>query len=233
MGTRQPYSIETVADYILNNVGYPVEAMKIQKLCFYTQAWFLASRGEPFFHHDFEAWRYGPVSPSLYKYHCGRIEFPSGVLAESGKVQELTADDAQFIQKVLKVYSRYTGLQLADMCMSQPPWMETRAAYKNCRQPNKVIPVEAIICYYGSFMERKLKMSVEEKYQTIAEKIQELDDLISDSDVELQSVWDTWVTRLAGEHALYYVNDLLEVMKEECVALSEGKEWTPKGSKVL
>lgn len=76
-------------------------------------------------------------------------------------------------------------------------------------------------------------MSVEEKYQVIAEKIQELDDLISDSDVELQSVWDTWVTRLAGEHALYYVNDLLEVMKEECVALSAGKDWTPKGSKVL
>ena len=76
-------------------------------------------------------------------------------------------------------------------------------------------------------------MSVEEKYRVIAEKIQELDDLISDSDVELQSVWDTWVTRLAGEHALYYVNDLLEVMKEECVALSAGKDWDPKDSKVL
>ena len=48
---------------------------------------------------------------------------------------------------------------------------------------------------------KEIKMSVEEKYQAIAEKIQELDDLISDSDVELQSVWDTWVTRLAGEHA--------------------------------
>lgn len=76
-------------------------------------------------------------------------------------------------------------------------------------------------------------MSVEEKYQAIAEKIQELDDLISDSDVELQSVWDTWVTRLAGEHALYYVNDLLEVIKEECVTLSAGKDWDPKDSKVL
>lgn len=76
-------------------------------------------------------------------------------------------------------------------------------------------------------------MSVENKYQAIAEKIQELDNLISDSDIELQSVWDTWVTRLAGEHALYYVNDLLEVMKEECVALSKGREWNPKDSKVV
>lgn len=76
-------------------------------------------------------------------------------------------------------------------------------------------------------------MSVEEKYQVIAEKIQELDDLISDSDVELQSVWDTWVTRLAGEHALYYVNDLLEVMREECIALSAGEDWNPKDSNIL
>ena len=155
MSIRQPYSIETVADHILKNVGHPVEAMKIQKLCFYTQAWFLASYGEPFFHHDFEAWRSGPVSPSLYKYHCGCIDFPDGVLIESGKVQELKEDDAHFIQKTLNVYGRYTGLQLSNMCRSQPPWMETRVAYKNCRQPNKLIPVEAIIRYYGSFMERK------------------------------------------------------------------------------
>lgn len=69
MNNRQPYNIETIAAYILKNIEYPYEAMKIQKLCFYTQAWFLASHGEPFFHHDFEAWRSGPVSPSLYKYH--------------------------------------------------------------------------------------------------------------------------------------------------------------------
>ena len=155
VNNRQPYNIETIAAYILKNLEYPYEAMKIQKLCFYTQAWFLASHGEPFFHHDFEAWRPGPVSPSLYKYHFGRIELPDGVLVESGKVQELAEDDAQFIQKTLNVYGRYTGLQLANMCRSQPPWMKTRAAYKNCRQPNKIIPIENIIRYYGSFMERK------------------------------------------------------------------------------
>ena len=155
MNNRQPYNIETIAAYILKNIEYPYEAMKIQKLCFYTQSWFLASHGEPFFHHDFEAWRSGTVSPSLYKYHFGRIELPDGVLDESGKVQELAEDEAQFIQKILNVYGRYTGLYLANMCRSQPPWMKTRAAYKNCRQPNKIIPIENIIRYYGSFMERK------------------------------------------------------------------------------
>lgn len=76
-------------------------------------------------------------------------------------------------------------------------------------------------------------MADPKKCKKIVETIEQLEDLLDDKDIELQSVWDTWVTRLAGEHALYYVNDLLEVMKEECVALSEGKEWTPKDSKVL
>lgn len=76
-------------------------------------------------------------------------------------------------------------------------------------------------------------MADPKKFKKIVETIEQLECLLDDKDIELQSVWDTWVTRLAGEHALYYVNDLLEVMKEECVALGAGKEWTPKGSKVL
>lgn len=74
-------------------------------------------------------------------------------------------------------------------------------------------------------------MSDEELYQLIAETIQKLDDLLSK--VKLESVWNTWVTRLAGKDALYDVNDLLEVIKEECVTLSTGREWSLKDSKIL
>lgn len=35
------------------------------------------------------------------------------------------------------------------------------------------------------------------KYETIVETIKQLEDLLDCEDVELQSVWDTWVTRLA------------------------------------
>ena len=59
-------------------------------------------------------------------------------------------------------------------------------------------------------------MSDEKKYRVIAETVQELDDLISDPNINLRTVWDTWVTRLGGDHALYYVGDLLEAIKEEC-----------------
>ena len=76
-------------------------------------------------------------------------------------------------------------------------------------------------------------MTDPKKYEKIVETIEHLEDLLDCEDIELQSVWDTWVTRLAGEHALYYVNDLLEVMREECIALSAGEDWSPKDSKVV
>ena len=73
-------------------------------------------------------------------------------------------------------------------------------------------------------------MHVENKYRVIAETVQELDTLISDPDVDLRTVWDTWVTRLGGDHVLYYVSDLLEAMKEESQVKAAGGEWCSEDS---
>ena len=76
----------------------------------------------------------------------------------------------------------------------------------------------------------KHPMCVENKYRVIAETVQELEALISDPDVDLCTVWDTWVTRHGGDHALYYVSDLLEVIKEESQVKAAGGEWCPEDS---
>lgn len=75
-------------------------------------------------------------------------------------------------------------------------------------------------------------MPVEKKYRVIAETVQELDDLISDPCLDLRTVWDTWVTRLGGDHSLYYVGDLLEAIREECQVKATGGEWCSEESLV-
>lgn len=75
-------------------------------------------------------------------------------------------------------------------------------------------------------------MPVEKKYHVIAETVQELDNLISDPDINLRTVWDTWVTRLGGDHSLYYVRDLLEAIKGECQVKAAGGEWCSEESLV-
>ena len=75
-------------------------------------------------------------------------------------------------------------------------------------------------------------INVENKYHVIAKNVEELDALISNSDVDLRTVWDMWVTRLGGDHALYYVRDLLEAIREECRVKAAGGEWYPEESSV-
>ena len=54
-----------VAKYILEQLG-PLSTMKLQKLCYYAQAWSLAWDEEPLFPHEFEAWVNGPVCRELF-----------------------------------------------------------------------------------------------------------------------------------------------------------------------
>lgn len=152
MGTKTIYRIEAVAAYILVRQMKRCEAMKIQKLCYYTQAWYLARYGVPLFAHDFEAWRNGPVSPSLYKYHVGMIDFPTDKLLKVAEPNTLSQGDKVFIDKVLAVYDRYTGVQLQWMAQEQDPWKNTREAYMSHHISDNTIGTQSIIEYYSQFL---------------------------------------------------------------------------------
>ena len=53
------------ATYILEKLG-PMSTMKLQKLCYYSQAWSLVWDEEPLFPEEFEAWANGPVCSELF-----------------------------------------------------------------------------------------------------------------------------------------------------------------------
>jgi uncharacterized phage-associated protein len=62
-------SCHVVADYYLVRLdptaGDSISNLKLQKLCYYAQAWSLALRGKPLFPERIEAWAQGPVVPEL------------------------------------------------------------------------------------------------------------------------------------------------------------------------
>ena len=43
-----------------------MSTMKLQKLCYYSQAWALVWDDAPLFNEDFQAWANGPVCPELF-----------------------------------------------------------------------------------------------------------------------------------------------------------------------
>lgn len=54
-----------VAKYILEVKG-TMSTMKLQKLCYYAQAWSLVWDDKPLFDEEFEAWANGPVCRELF-----------------------------------------------------------------------------------------------------------------------------------------------------------------------
>lgn len=98
-----------VAAYILEKEG-EMTTMKLQKLCYYAQAWSLAWEGRPLFDEDFQAWANGPVCRELYNKHAGYFEikdmhFFDGEKSSSG----LTKKEKDIIKDVLETYGDKTA----------------------------------------------------------------------------------------------------------------------------
>src|ERR1700722_7710959 len=95
-----------VAEYILDTVG-EMTAMKLEKMVYYSQAWHLAWTESALFNDRIEAWRDGPVVPSLYALHRGCFKLTSGFFASKIKpdeIQSLTIDQKDVVKRVIEYY---------------------------------------------------------------------------------------------------------------------------------
>ena len=64
-----PYDPKAIANYFLDLARAQEKALtplKIQKLVYFANGWHLAIKGVPLINEQVEAWRFGPVIPSLY-----------------------------------------------------------------------------------------------------------------------------------------------------------------------
>ena len=108
-----------VADYFIARSGGRLTPLQVIKLTYIAHGYSLAINGEPLVDEAVEAWRYGPVVPSVYygakKYGGGRI---TRLLYSGARAGE--ADDAEFekhvpaqdravLDAVLDEYGEFTG----------------------------------------------------------------------------------------------------------------------------
>ena len=121
---------DVVAQWFLSKQS--MEHKKLQKLCYYAQAWHCALEGSPLFMDRIEAWVHGPVIPVLYhKYksygwqQIPQIKFDESTLPESAK---------DILEAVYETYGGLTGEQLETLSHSEAPWQNARG--------NKLLPFE-------------------------------------------------------------------------------------------
>lgn len=136
-----------VARYILETKGR-MSTMKLQKLCYYAQAWSLVWDDEPLFDEEFRAWANGPVCHELFYKTQG--QFSVTAEEEPGNANVLSAEQKDTIDSVLDYYASHDAQWLSRLTHLEDPWNEARIGIPAGVGCDRVISKESMAKYYGS-----------------------------------------------------------------------------------
>ena len=117
------------AKYILEKSG-TMSTMKLQKLCYYSQAW-----------------ANGPVCPELFFKTKGK--YSVSAKDETGGEENLADDQKDTIDKVLEHYGIHDAQWLSQLTHMEDPWMKAREGVPSGMGCNNIITKESMALYYG------------------------------------------------------------------------------------
>ncbi len=134
------------ARYVLEQSG-AMSTMKLQKLCYYAQAWSLVWDDSPLFNEDFQAWANGPVCPELFYKTQGKYSVDAE--DETGGEGNLSDEQRDTINRVLKHYGSHNAQWLSQLTHMEDPWIKAREGVPSGAGCNHVITKESMALYYG------------------------------------------------------------------------------------
>jgi len=144
-----------VADYLINfshEVGDPITNLKLQKLLYYAQGWYLALHDRPLFTERIEAWAHGPTVPPVYgdfkKWRWDPI-------TERQDDPHLPKDIEEHLTEVMQVYGIQTAYYLERLTHSERPWLLARGTAAPGEPSNAVISTDEMKLYFRSLAEAK------------------------------------------------------------------------------
>ena len=146
-----------VAHCILDRMG-EVTAMKLQKLCYYAQAWSLVWDEKPLFPNRIEAWANGPICPDLYRAHEGKFTITPDTLTV-GDASRLTSDQRETVDAVIDFYGGLDTWQLSNLVHHEPPWRDARNGLKQGENGHKEISLAVMAEYYGGLADHSFSVA--------------------------------------------------------------------------
>lgn len=135
-----------VATYILNKCG-SMSTMKLQKLCYYCQAWSLVWEDVPLFDEEFHAWANGPVCKELFSKTQGKFSVTAA--DEGGSSDNLSDPEKETIDCVLEHYAPHDAQWLSQLTHMEEPWNKARVGIPLGAGCDNIITKESMAEYYG------------------------------------------------------------------------------------
>jgi len=140
-----------IADYLLAECrerGELLTNLKLQKLLYYAQAWYLVLRGAPLFNEDFRAWVHGPVL--LSQYHRFKDYQWRQITEEICRPDNLPDDVVDHLNEVVDVFGSETAVALELMTHREKPWLDARGNLAAHEAGSTIISKQSMAEYYAS-----------------------------------------------------------------------------------
>ena len=153
------HKIDDVAINIIRKCG-EITPLALQKLLYYSQAFYKLFTGDYLFDNDCEAWIHGPVYKCIYdRYKCfgrGQIEINDS--------DEILLDEIEdyIVGCVVRYFGCYSGKILEEMTHSEMPWILTRRGLKKDVGCNRIIEKEFIDTYFKNVKDKYKLISIDD-----------------------------------------------------------------------
>lgn len=147
--------INDATDYIILKVdesGEQLNHLKLQKLLYYSKAWYLAYTKKELFPENFQAWIHGPVCREVYNRFATSKSLYGDVtrsdMMETFNPDSLNSEEKEYIDAVLEAYAKFSGTQLESLTHVEEPWINARHGYTPTQRCEVFIKNEDMIkCY--------------------------------------------------------------------------------------
>ena len=144
-------NVRNIANWFLSHDS--MTHKKIQKLCYYAQAWFCALYdGSPLFEDEIQAWVHGPVVASLYPVFADYKWSPIPKVVDFDYT--LPQNVINVLEAVYHTYGGLTGDQLESLTHSEDPWIKARAGLQPWETSVEPISLTDMREYYGKKYEQ-------------------------------------------------------------------------------
>jgi len=147
------YSIHLIAKYIIwlhPKADEKITNMQLQKLCYYSQAWYLANYHKTLFQENFQAWVYGPVCHELYKKYKNFGKECIEIKSVPEEFNSILEDDKDYLDQVIGVYNKFSAIDLMVMSHDEDPWKNARKGYATDEQCFNIISKKDIEQFFSN-----------------------------------------------------------------------------------
>lgn len=155
MKTKDELTPQDVAKFFLSKES--LTPKKVQKLVYYSYAWFIALNNESadsienrLFSEHPEAWMHGPVFKTLYKaykkYGWNPIEKEEDIPETIKTNKDLLA----FLEKIWDTFGKYDADTLEYMTHREDPWKKARIEEKSSKSTKNRMLDSEIFLYYNA-----------------------------------------------------------------------------------